>query len=167
MLLQSNCNNLPHGGIEDSTRVEDIKLREARGLLHTQGKRMTGQRVVILQVIQESNRHLDAEELYQLARKRNPRINLATVYRTLALLEESGLITPSYLTHEDHRKHFETKPDAEHYHFTCVKCGEVMEFESPLVAQIERQVERRLGVELTRTSLCVEGYCSKCQGSAS
>ena len=65
------------------SRAEDTKLRQARGLLHTRGKRMTGQRVVILQIIQESNRHLDAEELYRLARTRNPRINLATVYRTL------------------------------------------------------------------------------------
>ncbi len=148
------------------SRAEDTKLREARGLLHTRGKRMTGQRVVILQVIQESNRHLDAEELYQLARKRNPRINLATVYRTLAILKESGLVTQTYLTGEDHHQHFESKPEAEHYHFTCVKCGAVSEFETPLVSQIERQVARDLDVQLTRTSLCVEGYCAKCRDRA-
>ncbi len=143
--------------------MESSKLREARGLLHTRGKRMTGQRVVILQIIQESNRHLDAEELYRLARKRNPRINLATVYRTLTLLKESGLITPTYLSQNDRHGHFEPRPEAEHYHFTCILCGAVTEFETPLVAQLERQVQAKLGVELTRTTLCVEGYCSNCR----
>ncbi|MGB8648187.1 MAG: Fur family transcriptional regulator [Anaerolineae bacterium] len=135
-------------------------------MLHTQGRRMTGQRVVILQIIQESNRHLDAEELYHLARKRNPRINLATVYRTLALLKESRLITPTYLSQDDRHGHFESRPEAEHYHFTCTRCGAVLEFESPLVAQLERQVERDLGVELMRITLCVEGYCGECKGGA-
>ena len=69
-----------------------MALRETQGLLRAKGKRITGQRALLLRMIQENKGHLGADELYRLARRRDPRLNLATVYRTLNLLKEANLI---------------------------------------------------------------------------
>ncbi len=140
------------------------ELRAAKGLLRSRGKRITGQRTLILQIIEESEGHLDAEELYRRARRRAPDINLATIYRTLHLLEESGLVEPSFLSHAHRRAQFESKPAEEHYHFTCIECGQVIEFESPRVEQLRREVKKSLGVEFTRGYVSFEGYCAECKG---
>jgi Fur family transcriptional regulator, ferric uptake regulator len=136
--------------------------REAQGLLRARGKRITEQRTLLLKIIADSKVHLDAEELYRRARRRDPKINLATVYRTLNLLKESGLVVPYYLTHAHRREQFESKPSVEHYHFTCIRCGKVIEFESPLIERLRAQVKSEFGVEFTHGSLCFEGYCADC-----
>jgi Fur family transcriptional regulator, ferric uptake regulator len=79
---------------------QNIAVGAAQGLLRARGKRITSQRALLLQLIQESGAHLDAEELYRRAQRRDPRINLTTVYRTLNLLKESGLIERSYSLQE-------------------------------------------------------------------
>ncbi len=139
-----------------------MSQREAQGLLRAKGKRITGQRALLLELIEESQVHLDAKELYRRARRRDPGINLATVYRTLNLLKESGLVEPHYLTHDQRYEQFESKPATEHYHFTCVQCGAVIEFESPLVEQLRREVKAQFGVEFTHGTLYFEGYCAAC-----
>ena len=139
-----------------------MTLRETQGLLRAKGKRITGQRALLLQVIQESKGHLDAEQLYRRARRQDPRLNLATVYRTLNLLKESNLIEQRYFARDHHREQFELKATSEHYHFTCIQCGSVIEFESPLIAQLRHDVKEKFGVEFTHGCLCFEGYCSKC-----
>ncbi len=140
-----------------------VALPEAKGLLRARGKRITGQRALLLQIIEESEGHLEAGELYRRARRRAPDINLATVYRTLNLLEESGLVEPSFLPHAHRPTRFESKPAEEHYHFTCIECGQVIEFESPLVEQLRTEVKKRFGVEFTRGYLSFEGYCAQCK----
>ncbi len=140
----------------------EMALREEQGLLRAKGKRITGQRALLLQIIQESQGHLDAEQLYRRARQRDPRLNLATVYRTLNLLKESNLIEQRYLSRDHHREMFESKAAPEHYHFTCIACGKVIEFESPLVERLRREVKQEFSVEFTHGCLCFEGYCADC-----
>ena len=139
-----------------------MTLSEARGRLRAQGKRITGQRALLLQLIQECEGHLDAAELYRRAKKSDSGINLATVYRTLNLLKETDLVEPSYLTHDHRREQFESKPASEHYHFTCLGCGRVIEFESPLFEELRREVKQEFDVEFTHACLCLEGYCAEC-----
>ncbi len=146
-----------------SRPTQPLTMREAQALLRAQGKRITGQRALLLQLIHECTGHLDAEELYLRARQREPRINLATVYRTLNLLKAAGLIEPRYLTHDHRREQFESKPATEHFHFTCVACGQVIEFISPRVEQLRVEVNKQFGVEFTHACLCFEGYCAACQ----
>ena len=143
--------------------TQAVTLREAQAVLRAQGKRITGQRALLLQIIQESSQHLDAEALYRRARQREPRLNLATVYRTLNLLKAAGLIEARYLTHAQRRERFESTPAAEHAHFTCVRCGRVIEFESPLVEQLRRETQQQLGAEFTHGCLSFEGYCAECR----
>jgi Fe2+ or Zn2+ uptake regulation protein len=140
--------------MSDSTdRLQDT-LRAA-------GRRLTAQRRLILQVLEESNVHLDADGLYQRIKARDPDVSLATVYRTLALLREFGLVDEHRLG-EDHG-HFEAARDEPHYHFTCLRCGKVIEFDTPLVTQIERELGAREGVLVAGSHLLVSGYCAQCR----
>ncbi len=144
------------------TRLDQAELHEVSDILRAQGKRVTAQRALLLQIVQDSEEHLDAEELYRRARRRDPRLNLATVYRTLNLFKDLDLIDQRYLARDHHRERFELKGVPEHYHFTCVQCGQVLEFESPLIQQLRREVKREFGVELMHSCLCLEGYCAAC-----
>ena len=128
------------------------------------GRRVTAQRRLILQVLEESNGHLDAEALYERVKTRDPDASLATVYRTLAVLREIGLVEVHQLG-QDHG-HYEAVGQEPHYHFACLRCGKVIEFDTPLVAQVERDLSAREGVRVTSTQLHVSGYCARCAETA-
>ncbi len=133
-------------------------LREA---FREAGRRLTSQRCLILDVLRESDEHLDAEAVHDEAKRTAPDISLATVYRTLTLLEELGLV-------EEHRlgeghSHYEAVQDEPHYHFTCRKCGRVLEFDAPLVSRIARELGEREGIRVTKAHLHFTGYCERCQ----
>lgn len=134
------------------------ELREA---LRESGRRLTSQRCLILDVLRESDDHLDAEAVHDRARDHAGDISLATVYRTLTLLKEMGLV-------EEHRlgeghSHYEAVQEAPHYHFTCRRCGKVIEFDAPLVNRIRRRLCEQQGVEVTRAHLHLSGYCKDCR----
>lgn len=134
------------------------ELREA---FREVGRRLTSQRCLILDVLKESEEHLDAEAIHDRAKERSIDLSLATVYRTLALLKEMGLVEEHHLG-EGH-SHYEAVQEEPHYHFTCRRCGRVIEFDAPLVAKIERELCEREGVEVTNAHLHLTGYCEDCQ----
>jgi Fe2+ or Zn2+ uptake regulation protein len=125
---------------------------------------LTSRRRLILEVLESSDEHLDAEELYDQVKAHDPDISLATVYRTLAVFKEMGLVEEHRLGEE--HSHYESVRDGPHYHFTCLKCGRVIEFDTPLVAQIERKLSEREGVRVIGAHLHLSGYCAQCQNSA-
>ena len=105
--------------------------------------------------------HLDAEAIHDQVKIQDPRISLATVYRTLALLKRLGLVAEHSLG-EDHG-HFEAASAAPHYHFTCLRCKRVIEFEAPAVMQIVRKLAEQEGLQVTETHLTLSGYCRDCR----
>lgn len=131
--------------------------------LRNSGLHLTRQRKLVLAVLEESHEHLDAEMIYQRAKGRDPRISLATVYRTLAALKEAGLVV-EHLLGEDHG-HFETLPSQPHYHFSCLKCGRVVEFESPEVMQAARRLCQGEGLQIVEVHLHLSGYCAQCRSA--
>ncbi len=138
--------------------IRDNGLRET---LHTRGRRLTRQRRLVLQVLEESGEHLDAERLHDRAKSRDPNISLATVYRTLVVLKEMGLV-------EEHRlgeghAHFEATRSTPHYHFTCGKCGRVIEFDAPQVAEVLQRLSKQKGLQVTGAHLLVTGRCAQCR----
>jgi Fur family peroxide stress response transcriptional regulator len=136
-------------------------VERAQQVLQRSGMRLTPQRRTILEVLDESDAHLDAEALYHQAKMRDPRISLATVYRTLAALKEIGLVQQRHLTHDDQRGYYEIA-DQQHYHFACLRCGRVIEFDTPLLTQIQQEFADEMGVQVTRARLHLEGYCANC-----
>jgi len=125
------------------------------------GRRLTSQRRLILEVLEKSDSHLEAEALYDRAKAHDPDISLATVYRTLAVLKEMGLVAEHRLG-EGHG-HFEAVRGDPHYHFICRACGRVIEFSALQVAEIEQELGQREGVCVTTTHLRMSGYCAACR----
>jgi Fur family ferric uptake transcriptional regulator len=130
--------------------------------LRAQGRRITPQRQLVLDVIETSGEHLDAEAVYQRAHEHDPRISLATVYRTLAVLKDMGLVEQRYLSRNHAREHYEPLGAPEHYHFTCRACGQAVEFQSRHVQRMRDEVARMLGAEVAQACVCLEGYCAQC-----
>jgi Fur family ferric uptake transcriptional regulator len=129
------------------------------------GRRNTSQRKLLLDLIQQADRHMDARELYELARQHEPAINLSTVYRNLKVFKELGLVEERHLAEEHH--HYEAKPAVEHHHLVCLGCGQVREFVSPLAKRMMKEVGRKNGFEISKTEIRMEGYCPQCRGEVS
>jgi Fur family transcriptional regulator, ferric uptake regulator len=110
------------------------------------GMRMTDQRRVIAQVIEAAVDHPDVEELYRRASAQDARISLSTVYRTLNLFEESGLVTKHDF--KDGRARFELIPDEHHDHLIDIRSGKVIEFRNEEIEAIQDLIAKRLGYKL-------------------
>ena len=121
---------------------------------------VTVQRRLLLSVMKEAGTHLDARELYHRASEENSKISLATVYRNLRLFKEQGLIEEKHLGQM--RCYYEIRRGAEHQHLVCRACGQVIEFESPLIRELVAEVQRKNEFSVTRVELYLEGYCNKC-----
>ena len=138
---------------------------QAKAAIATEGGRMTAQRQIILDVIARSHEHLTADDITARAQRLDRTINPSTVYRTLTLLKGRGLIKSRYYDQDTHREVFEPTPNTEHYHFTCMRCGKVIEFESKHVPALRTQLQDDYGVEVARACLCLTGLCEKCKGN--
>lgn len=138
-----------------STTATDLKQK---------GMRLTRQRQILLDIINESGKHLDAESLYNLAREKDPKLNRVTVYRTLKLLKEGGMVDELDLMHQAGDQHFyETKLKQEHAHVVCLRCGKVEEFFGEPLHKLRRQVESHFGFQILIARTEIGGYCAHCQ----
>ena len=146
---------------DKNTRSKDEKLESARRVLNVPGMRITNQRALILDIIRQGEEHLDAAEVYRQARKKQPRLSLSTVYRTLQTLKKLGLIEELHFDESHH--HYEIKPPTEHHHLACLGCGKVVEFKYPLARLVKRNVIEVKDFDIVGTELHMSGYCSECQ----
>lgn len=139
---------------------------ERRSLLQEltlRGVRITGQRKILIETIQDASRHLDAATLLALARKRDRGINRATVYRTLELLKSLRLIDELDLMHLNGEKHFyEAKTNIDHVHLACFQCGRIEEYTSSLFERLKSEITRQKGFHIRVVRLEVGGRCSQC-----
>lgn len=110
------------------------------------GLRMTDQRRVIARVLSEAEDHPDAEELHRRAAAIDANISLATVYRTVKLFEDSGIIERHDF--RDGRSRYEEAPEEHHDHLINAKTGEVVEFHSEEIEKLQVEIARRLGFRL-------------------
>ncbi|WP_324826946.1 Fur family transcriptional regulator [Qipengyuania zhejiangensis] len=110
------------------------------------GLRITEQRRVIARVLSESDDHPDVELLHERANKIDPGISIATVYRTVRLFEEAGILD----RHDfgDGRARYEAAPEAHHDHLIDVETGKVIEFVDPEVEALQKQIAEKLGYRL-------------------
>jgi len=110
------------------------------------GLRMTEQRRIIAKVLSEATDHPDAEEVYARASAHDPKISLATVYRTVRLFDEAGIIE----THDfrDGRARYELAEGEHHDHLIDVQTGDVIEFVDEEIERLQEKIAERLGYEL-------------------
>jgi Fur family transcriptional regulator, ferric uptake regulator len=131
--------------------------------LTARGVRITAQRRALVEVIQQTREHLDAASLLEQARRREPGVNRATVYRTIELLKKMRLIDELDLMHLNGEKHYyEAKSRGDHIHLACFDCGCIQEFVSPSFDRLKREIARETGFELRVTRLEVGGRCANC-----
>ena len=122
----------------DSQRIES--------LCSEKGLKMTGQRRIIARVLSEAEDHPDVELLYQRATAIDPKISIATVYRTVRLFEEASILD----RHDfgDGRSRYEESSEQHHDHLIDIESGEVIEFTNEEIEALQREVARRLGYKL-------------------
>lgn len=119
---------------------------DIEALCAERGLRITDQRRVIAKVLSESTDHPDVEKLHERAVAVDPGISIATVYRTVRLFEEAGILD----RHDfgDGRARYEAAPEAHHDHMIDVESGKVIEFVDPELEALQRQIAERLGYRL-------------------
>jgi len=135
--------------------------------LAARGVRITAQRRLLIGIIQDSPRHLDAAGLLEMARKRDGEIDRATVYRTIALLKGHGLIDELDLMHIQGEKHYyEAKTSRDHCHMACFRCGAIMEYVSSSFEKLKAEMAAQSGFQIRVVRLEVGGVCQRCRKGA-
>jgi Fur family ferric uptake transcriptional regulator len=125
--------------------------------------RLTRQRRVILQVMDDAEQHLDVDQILERAQKIDSGVALVTVYRTIDLLKKHGLIDELDLLHlRGDRHYYESHGPRDHIHVACLGCGKVREFESRLYEQLKQQIARDFNMKVTVSRTEVGGYCAEC-----
>lgn len=139
--------------------IEEIKL-----YLKSKGYKLTAQRECILGIIIENkDKHLTVDEIYKYVYEKNRTIGIATVYRTILLFEELGVI--SKLIFDDRIIRYELSSFDEehtHHHLICVKCNKIMEVKEDLLEELEKQVEDKYEFKILDHNLKILGICNKC-----
>jgi Fe2+ or Zn2+ uptake regulation protein len=138
-------------------------LAEATDTLRSQGGRMTIQRRLILETLENMSTHPSAEDLYSIVSQRDPDIHLSTIYRTLRWLEREGLISSRWFEEERRQERFDPAIPVDHHHFLCTHCKRVIEFGFPLVDEIVQQFERETGAQIESTTVVLYGLCKDCR----
>jgi Fur family ferric uptake transcriptional regulator len=148
-----------------NVHAEPGKLRTA---LARRGVRLTRQRRILLDIMDQAEQHLTADAVLERAQKIDPRVHRVTVYRTLEMLKSHGLLDELDLLHiHGHRHYYESHGPRDHIHVACLRCGKVREVESDLFEQLKRQVERDTGIGITVARVEIGGYCNECRTKAS
>lgn len=144
---------------EKLSKEDEERLARLKRYLGQRGLRSTRQRDLIIDAFLRSHRHVNAEELHRVVRQRDPNVGVATVYRTLRLLTESGLATARYFG--DGQASYEVA-DHHHDHLICTSCGAIVEFENEAIEQLQLEVARRHGFTITHHKLELYGLCERC-----
>ena len=126
--------------------ADDDPSRSLEEMCADKGMRMTEQRRVIARVLAGADDHPDVEELYRRASDVDPRISISTVYRTVKLFEDAGIIA----RHDfgEGKARYEPKPDTHHDHLINLRTGEVIEFENTEIEALQEAIARKHGLRL-------------------
>jgi len=140
-------------------RLEDAVPDQIIKLCHEKGLKITGQRRVIARVLGESDDHPDVEMVHKRATEIDPKISIATVYRTVRLFEEHGILD----RHDfgDGRARYEEVSESHHDHLIDIESGKVIEFQNAEIEALQREVAEQLGYRLVDHRLELYGVESK------
>ncbi len=134
---------------------------ELRTALGDAGHRLTGPRLAVWEVVVRSDAHMTAEEIAEAVREADPTVNLSSVYRSLALFSDLGLVRESNLGANE-ASHWELAHSDESFHLRCTSCGKVEHHTGDLVTLVADHLSDHHGFEATRVELLVYGTCRRC-----
>jgi Fur family transcriptional regulator, ferric uptake regulator len=138
-------------------------LNDFKQLLKDNSLKFTIQREVILEMLYNSDEHLTPEGLHHLIQEKHPDLNtgIATVYRTLSLLEDSEMVTS--LSFGAQGKKYELGAKDHHDHIICTKCGSISEFVDEEIESRQKKIAEELGFVMQEHSMQIYGICKTCQ----
>lgn len=138
-------------------------LSDFKQLLKANGLKFTIQREVILEMLYNSDEHLTPEALHHLIQEKHPELNtgIATVYRTLSLLEDSDMVTS--LSFGAQGKKYELGAKDHHDHLICTECGTITEFVDDAIETRQQEIAKALGFKMQEHSMQIYGICKSCQ----
>lgn len=136
---------------------------KAGSALRTSGYRLTKQRQLVWDTLRRTRRHLSAEEIGAALRRGPQAVDMATVYRSLDVLQRLGLVQSSRL---GERQYFEIAESGEHYHLVCDECGRATHIEGEDLAEVLDHITAEHGFAVRSADLVVHGWCDKCQAKA-
>ena len=141
----------------------NMLLGDFKQLLRDNGLKFTIQREVILEMLYSSDEHLTPESLHHLIQEKHPDLNtgIATVYRTLSLLEDSDMVTS--LSFGAQGKKYELGAKDHHDHIICTKCGTISEFVDDEIETRQKKIAEELGFIMQEHSMQIYGICLACQ----
>lgn len=147
----------------DKTVAYKQLLENFKNLLKKNSLKFTIQREVILETLYNSDEHLTPEALHNLIQEKFPNLNtgIATVYRTLSLLEESDMVTS--LSFGAQGKKYELGAKHHHDHLICTECGSITEFYDEKIEERQRKIADELGFKMVDHSMQIYGICKECQ----
>ena len=129
--------------------------------LTEQGYRLTPQRIMILSAIENSHDHISAEEIYAQVVAKYPNVNISTVYRTLELLKQLGLVTETDLGGGRVRYHPAEK--GHHHHLVCQECGAIIDLDESVLSSVKDILLREYGFVADLRHLAIFGRCVNCK----
>ena len=137
-------------------------LIDFKALLKKNTLKFTIQREVILETLYNSDEHLTPEALHQLIQKKFPdlKTGIATVYRTLSLLEDSNMVTS--LSFGAQGKKYELGAKEHHDHLICTECGSITEFVDEQIEERQHKISDELGFKMSDHSMQIYGFCKDC-----
>ena len=141
-------------------------MKRAIAALRHRGYRLTPQRRAVLEVIAGTDEHLTPADIYHRVRGGHPGIGLVTVYRTLDVFSELGLIC-ELRTEDGGRSYLLTRPSEHHHHLICSNCGKVVNFTGCRLGELERRLSRETGFQIDGHLLEFTGCCPGCQQALS
>lgn len=140
--------------------MENLTISGERRL-RASGKRITPQRKLVLNILDQANSHLDATEIYERGRRKDARLSLSTVYRTLTVLKEVGVVRELHLDDEHH--HYELDDRDGHSHLVCLTCGRVIEVDSSAFVVAAKTVGAKYRFEIESAQVELSGTCADCR----
>jgi Fur family transcriptional regulator, ferric uptake regulator len=156
---KSQCNQLATARRCYPVPVRTAEADDLLARLKDVGLRATTQRRVIVEALLAQPDHITAEELTDIVKAQYPEVHLATVYRTLEVLEALGALSRLSLGHEPTQWHLTARA---HQHLVCDVCGRVQEVADPAFARLASALVRAHGFEADLRHLAVRGRCSRC-----
>jgi len=155
-----------HSRVDDHPAISHEHIREAQSIFYDHLKRVglkqTEQRDTILRAFLDTREHLSTDELYRIVKKRDETIGFTTVYRTLKLLAECGLAS-EVAFHDGVARYEAVYNRRNHHHMVCTECGSSVEFFSPEIERIEREIGRKNRYLTKRHTFQIYGVCEACQ----
>jgi Fur family ferric uptake transcriptional regulator len=129
--------------------------------LSRQGYRLTPQRLMILEAVDKADDHISTEEIYTQVCRQYPHINISTVYRTLELLKELGLVTETDFG--DGRVRYHSIKKGHHHHLVCYKCGRIIDLDESVLSPLKKTLSQDYGFDAELRHLAIFGRCRDCR----